>query len=89
MAGCAAGIAAAVPRWTRSFAAGPLLAVAAWTTAVLVLWDRHASLEALSFCLLLGGLPAAFVGTSLPLFVRFVDADHRPEGGGARSSRPA
>lgn len=89
MGGCAAGIAAAAPRWTGSFAAGPLLAAAAWTTAVLVLWDRHASPEALSFCLLLGALPAVFVGTSLPLFVRFVGAGHRPEGGGARSSRPA
>jgi hypothetical protein len=89
MAGCAAGIAAAAPRWIRSFAAGPLLAVAAWTTAMLVLADWHASLEALSLCLLLGGLPAAFIGTSLPLFARFVDAGHRPGADGARSSRSA
>lgn len=60
----------AAPAWACSFAAGPVLGLAAWIVGVLVDSARRGSLDGIAACLLLGGLPALFVGTTMPLFAR-------------------
>jgi hypothetical protein len=63
----------AAPAWARSFAAGPVLGLAAWILGVLVDSAWHGSLDGVAACLVLGGLPALFVGTTMPLFVRHLE----------------
>lgn len=63
-------IAFAAPALARTFPAGPLLGLVAWAVGIVVDWCWHPSLQGAGVWLLVGGLPAAFVGTTMPMLVR-------------------